>query len=63
VAPALVAPAANVAATEPRPFYRRWWFWTGAGALVAAGVVTALVLRQGDDYSKTGSLGTIGGAP
>jgi tetratricopeptide (TPR) repeat protein len=65
VAPALVTPAANVAVAppQPRPFYRRWWFWTGAGALVAAGVVTALVLRQGDDYSKTGSLGTIGGAP
>jgi hypothetical protein len=29
------------------PVYTRWWFWTGVGALVAAGVATALVLSSG----------------
>ena len=26
------------------PVYKRWWFWTGAGAVVAGGVVTAILL-------------------
>ena len=44
---------------ESRPIYKRWWFWTGAGALVAAGVVTAiLIARSGNPQ---GSLGTIDG--
>ena len=32
------------AAAEPRPIYRRWWFWTGIGAAVAVGVVTAIAV-------------------
>jgi hypothetical protein len=27
------------------PFYKRWWFWTGVGVVVAGGVTTALLLR------------------
>ncbi len=33
---------------EEEPVYRRWWFWTGAGALVAGAVVSALVLSSGE---------------
>ena len=28
------------------PVYRRWWFWTGVGVVVAGGVVTAIVLSS-----------------
>ncbi len=28
----------------PRPIYRRWWFWTGIGAVVTAGVVAGIVV-------------------
>jgi hypothetical protein len=29
------------------PITSRWWFWTGIGAVVVAGVVTAIVLSSG----------------
>jgi hypothetical protein len=29
------------------PVYQRWWFWTGVGAVVAGGVVTAVLLSRG----------------
>jgi hypothetical protein len=48
---------------DDHPFYGRWWFWAGAGALVAAGVLTAVLARPKDSYTKSGSLGTIGTAP
>jgi len=37
--------------TEPtaRPFYARWPFWTAVGAVVGAGVVTAVILGSGKD--------------
>jgi hypothetical protein len=28
------------------PVYKRWWFWTGVGVLVAGGVVTGVLLSQ-----------------
>ena len=28
------------------PVYERWWFWTGVGAVVIAGAVTAIVLTR-----------------
>lgn len=34
---------------EPRespPVYKRWWFWTGIGAVVAGGVVTGVLLSK-----------------
>lgn len=31
---------------ESPPLYKRWWFWTGVGAVVAGGVVTAIVLSS-----------------
>jgi hypothetical protein len=44
--PPSTTPPVLVAATPaeaPRPIYKRWWFWTAAGAVVAAGVVVAIV--------------------
>ena len=29
-----------------QPVYKRWWFWTGVGVVVAGGVVTAIVLSS-----------------
>ena len=51
------------AAEEERPLYTRWWLWAGVGAVVAAGVLTAVLGHHGDSYTKNGSLGTIGMAP
>jgi hypothetical protein len=31
---------------ESQPVYKRWWFWTGVGAVVAGGVVTAVLLSS-----------------
>ena len=51
---ARVDTAANLTASPPprqpaaasHPVYERWWFWTGVGAVVVAGVVTAIVLTR-----------------
>jgi tetratricopeptide (TPR) repeat protein len=34
------------AAPEPAPVYKRWWFWTGVGVVVAGGVAAAFVLGR-----------------
>jgi tetratricopeptide (TPR) repeat protein len=42
--------AASTPAAEGRsstPIYGTWWFWTGVGAVVVAGAVTAIVLASG----------------
>jgi tetratricopeptide (TPR) repeat protein len=52
--PPLVDTTANLTSppvtTEPasaeQPVYKKWWFWTGVGAVVVAGTVTALVLTH-----------------
>jgi hypothetical protein len=31
---------------ESPPVYKRWWFWTGIGAVVAGGVVTGILLSK-----------------
>lgn len=41
------------------PFYVRWWFWTGVGAVVAGGVVAAILLAD----SPKGSPACEAGAP
>ena len=33
-------------AHQPAPVYQRWWFWTGVGAVVVAGAVTAFALTR-----------------
>ncbi|HEV3032351.1 MAG TPA: hypothetical protein VG319_11955 [Polyangia bacterium] len=40
-----------------RPLWRRWWAWTAFGALVAAGVATALLTRQNDAPVPATALG------
>jgi hypothetical protein len=44
------------------PFYKTWWFWTGVGVVVAAGVVTAVALSSGKGGSNvpTSALGNQG---
>jgi hypothetical protein len=29
-----------------RPVYKKWWFWTGIGVVVAGGVVAAILISQ-----------------
>jgi tetratricopeptide (TPR) repeat protein len=60
------APGADLhAASSPAggssPVYKRWWFWTGLGAVVAAGVVTAVVLSSGSSKGIPGT--TLGNQP
>jgi len=31
---------------ESPPVYKRWWFWTGVGAVIAGGVVTGVLLSK-----------------
>ena len=41
------APAAAVSTGSPgAPLYKRWYVWAGAGAVIAGGVATAIVLSQ-----------------
>jgi hypothetical protein len=46
------APGLDLAAEQPPapsespPIYKTWWFWTGVGAVVVAGTVTAIVLAN-----------------
>jgi tetratricopeptide (TPR) repeat protein len=53
----------SAAPPPARPIWRRWWFWAGAGTVVALGVVSGVLLLRGDSYTKTGSIGTLGGPP
>jgi tetratricopeptide (TPR) repeat protein len=39
-------PVAPAEASAEQPIYKKWWFWTGVGAAVVAGTVTALVLTH-----------------
>jgi tetratricopeptide (TPR) repeat protein len=49
-----------VTAPAPTPVYRRWWFWTGVGAVVVGAVATTVVLSSGDRaVLPGGSLGTL----
>jgi tetratricopeptide (TPR) repeat protein len=47
--------AAPAPTGESPPVYKRWWFWTGLGAVVAAGVVTAVVLSSGSSKGIPGT--------
>jgi hypothetical protein len=42
----LTQPAPTPAPPETPPVYRRWWFWTGIGAVLAAGAVTGFFLLR-----------------
>ena len=47
----LLATRSTPATQEERPIYRRPWFWVVAGAVVAGGVVAALLLTRGGTVS------------
>ena len=48
-------------ADEGPAFYQQWWFWGTAAGVIAAGVVAFFVLRSGgDDYTTSGTWGTLG---
>ena len=36
-----------VETSDGAPVYKKWWFWTGVGVLVAGGVVAAVALSSG----------------
>jgi Tetratricopeptide repeat len=72
-APALLSPTSGasegatvVVTTAPPParpartMWRRWWFWTGVGAVVAGGAVAAVVLTRPSTQTP-GSLPPIDG--
>jgi hypothetical protein len=58
--PAPPAPAAVVLASPPpeatAPVYKRWWFWTALGAVVAGAVVTGILLSRPAPQPYQGSL-------
>jgi len=47
--------ASSEDATPRRPIYKTWWLWTGVGAVVVAGVVTAVLLSRGSNDLCAGS--------
>jgi tetratricopeptide (TPR) repeat protein len=47
--PPLPMVTAGAPAPAPEPGPSRWWLWTGLGALVAAGVVTAVLVTRRTD--------------
>ena len=68
VPPSVPSQPAGVDLTSPPPtqvggsppIYSTWWFWTGVGAVVVAGTVTAIVLSKGgsEPNTATTTLGT-----
>jgi hypothetical protein len=50
----LTSPAPIGLASAPSPFYKTWWFWTGAAAVVVGGTVTALFLANRSGHSPCG---------
>jgi tetratricopeptide (TPR) repeat protein len=59
--PSKTVVTSSPAPTDEQAFYTRWWFWGAVGAVAAAGVVAfILVGRGGDDYTTSGTWGTLG---
>ena len=57
-APRLLAtPAPSAGARQPRPLWRRWWVWTAAGALLAAGVTAAALAGRAESSVPPTDLG------
>lgn len=51
----LTSTPASEDAQASRPLYKKWWFWTGVGAAVVAGAVTAFVLTRSSEKTCSGS--------
>lgn len=45
--------------SQKKAWYRKWWVWALAGALLAGGVGTALALSSGDGEGDRSNLGTV----
>jgi len=58
--PVVTATAPPPAQREPQPLWRRWWFWTGVGAVVAGGVAATFLLTRPEIHTP-GSLDPIDG--
>ncbi|HOX46247.1 MAG TPA: hypothetical protein PK668_21770 [Myxococcota bacterium] len=57
--PAALPPKDRRAAEDEQPappWYETWWFWTAAGGVVAAGLVTGLVLGLGGSSEPSGDV-------
>jgi hypothetical protein len=59
----LTAQPAATPQVEASPFYTTWWFWTGVGAVVAAGTVTAVVLASRGGGGTNVPATTLGSQP
>ncbi len=54
--PALAIETRPVATAETMPVYKRWWFWTGAGAVVAGAVVAGILISRTGDSPSLGMI-------
>ncbi len=59
----LTSQPAAPATADASPFYTTWWFWTGVGAVVAAGTVTAVVLASRGGGGTNVPATTLGSQP
>jgi hypothetical protein len=48
---------------QPTPWYATWWFWTGAGAVVAGGVLTGILLSMDSGTEPSGKVVISIGSP
>jgi tetratricopeptide (TPR) repeat protein len=63
-APAGLDLSARAAPVEAVPFYKTWWFWTGATVVAAGGVTAVLLLTRRDESNiPRTSLGHQAGLP
>jgi tetratricopeptide (TPR) repeat protein len=58
--PVVTATAPPPAQRGPQPLWRRWWFWTGVGAVVAGGIAATFFLTRPETRTP-GSLDPIDG--
>jgi hypothetical protein len=49
----LPAPAEQTSIDQP--IYKKWWFWTGVGVVVAGGIVTAILLTRPSNNPCSGT--------
>jgi tetratricopeptide (TPR) repeat protein len=47
-------PPGNDGGDEPRPLYKKWWFWTAIGAAVVGGAVVAFAATRSSGTWNTG---------
>jgi Tetratricopeptide repeat len=55
-APGINLTAPPPADTEPRPIYKKWWFWAGVGAVVVVGGIAAAAAASGGGVTCGGGV-------